>query len=396
MNVLPNRKKKILFVIPSFQIGGTTVSLYNLLLLIDTTRYGIDLFAIHASGPYKEKMKNCTILGDNLFLSSELSSKTPLKLIAFFFTKATRKMLKIMGINGNDLFWKLGARKFSNNNYDVVISFQEGPLTEIVSHIPAKKHIAWVHSDYSRYLSLANQSNELPFYKKYETLVCVSEYSKKIMQQYLPEINDRIISIHNTIEYKSIRKASQNIDNLDTRFDTNFFTIVSVGRIDPVKQFEKIPAIVAQIKKQGVTFKWYLIGGGGDETSKKKIFENTINEKVEGEFIWLGEKTNVYPYMAKANLLVNTSLSESFPLVINEASVLGIPIIANNFSSAYESVEEGKSGFVLPIENMADKIIELMNDNSSIQEIQDYLKHYKYDNETIMHQIYDLFESYRR
>lgn len=393
MRIVLNQKKKILFVIPGFHIGGTTISLNNMLSLVDTTRYEIDLFALVASGTYKEKMKNCTILQDNLFYSSIIKSKTPLRLIAFFLLSAARKVLKLIGFDGDVMFWKIGNREFAKNNYDVVVSFQEGGLTKMVSYIPSKKHIAWVHCDYSRYLSLLDNPNELPFYKKYDSVVCVSDYSKKIMQNCLPEIKNKIISIHNVIDYTKIRKSARNTEDIDPRFDTNMFTIVSVGRIDSVKQFEKIPALVAKIKKSGIPFKWYLIGGRGNKTITNKIIENTKNEEVEGEFIWLGEKTNIYAYMAKAKLLVNTSLSESFPLVINEAKVLGIPVLANNFSSAYESVEEGKSGFVLPVEDMAEKIIELINNQSLLEEIKEYLSLYKYDNETIMQQIYELFES---
>ena len=57
--------------------------------------------------------------------------------------------------------------------------------------------------------------------------------------------------------------------------------------------------------------------------------------------------------MAKADLYVSTSLSESFPLVINEAKALGIPIVSNNFGSAAESIEDGVDGFVLPVGDVA-------------------------------------------
>jgi glycosyltransferase involved in cell wall biosynthesis len=393
MNIMQNKKRKILFVIPGFHIGGTIVSLNNLLSLLDTTRFDIDLFALQSSGIYKNKMKNCKILADDFFFSSELSSNNLFDLIAFFIIRVTRKVLKIIGIKGDVLFWKFGAKSFIKKNYDVVISYQEGGVTEIARYIPAKKYIAWVQSDYSRYLSLTNSPNELPLYKKYAHVVCASDYSKKIMQNCLPGIKDRIISIHNIIDYTTLREASQSTEDLDPRFKTNIFSIISVGRIDPVKQFEKIPSIVAQIKENDIPFRWYLIGGYGDQTIRQNITENTKKEKVEEEYILLGEKPNVYQYIAKANLLVSTSLSESYPLVIQEARVLGIPVIANNFDSAYESVEEGKSGFVLPIENMAEKIIELMTDDSKLSELKNYVTQYKFDNETILKQICELFES---
>ena len=51
-------KKKILFVIPDFYIGGTNKSLENLLLLIDSNIYEIRIFSLYEDGDsyYKEKV----------------------------------------------------------------------------------------------------------------------------------------------------------------------------------------------------------------------------------------------------------------------------------------------------------------------------------------------------
>ena len=54
--------------------------------------------------------------------------------------------------------------------------------------------------------------------------------------------------------------------------------------------------------------------------------------------------------LAKADLYVSTSLSESFPLVINEAKALGIPVVSNDFGSAAESVENEVDGWITSIE----------------------------------------------
>ena len=51
-------KKKILFVIPDFYIGGTNKSLENLLLLVDNNIYEIRIFSLYEEGDsyYKEKV----------------------------------------------------------------------------------------------------------------------------------------------------------------------------------------------------------------------------------------------------------------------------------------------------------------------------------------------------
>ena len=66
---MEQRKKRVLIVVQSFSIGGTIVSLHSLLSVIDTMKYEIDLFALVREGAYLDRMPNCTILPENIWLS---------------------------------------------------------------------------------------------------------------------------------------------------------------------------------------------------------------------------------------------------------------------------------------------------------------------------------------
>lgn len=244
---------------------------------------------------------------------------------------------------------KLASKRMAFKQYDTVVNFAES-VANIVCHYPAKRRVAWVHCDYERYLSLIKRTEE-KVYKAFDAVVCVSEFAKSVFCKCLPQMRDKTVAIHNVINVELItEKAQEPID--DARYVTDGYTIVSAGRLDPVKQFHLIPQLAAEIKKQTEKkFVWYIIGGDrGFESYTNGIKKDIINLGVAEEVVMLGEKSNIYPYMAKADLYVSTSLSESFPLVINEAKALGIPIVSNNFGSAAESVEDGVDGFVVSVE----------------------------------------------
>lgn len=63
-----SNKKRVLFVMPQYEIGGITVSLYSLLSKIDPNRIQADIYAA-PTGPYKGKMPNCRELPQNIWLS---------------------------------------------------------------------------------------------------------------------------------------------------------------------------------------------------------------------------------------------------------------------------------------------------------------------------------------
>lgn len=341
-------KKQILIVVPSFSIGGTIVSLYSLLSVIDIKKYEIDVFALSKSGEYLDKLPNCTILPENLWISNRYYGKNVIKRIVNRLLRIFCSIIRRFGLSLEPLMCKLADKSMNFSKYDTVVNYAE-EVANIVCYYPIKKRVAWVHCDYERYLSLVKR-NEVNVYERYDTIVCVSEFAKSTFCKCSPQMATKTVAIHNIINVEDIHKKAQEPIE-DNRFLTDNYIIVSVGRLDPVKQFHLIPQLVADIKKKtDKKFVWYIIGGDrGFESYVQGIRDDIVKLGVSDEVVMLGEKSNVYPYMAKADLYVSTSLSESFPLVINEAKALGIPIVSNNFGSASESVEDGVNGYVLPV-----------------------------------------------
>lgn len=163
----------------------------------------------------------------------------------------------------------------------------------------------------------------------------------------------------------------------------NNFTILSVGRIDVVKSFDKIPEVVSKLKERRINFIWYLIGPVGFGQAQVQFDENVRKYKVEDNFVWLGAKDNPYPYMANSNLLVMTSKSEACPYVLNEAKIIGLPIITTNYGSAIEFIDNGLDGIITPIENMVDEIEKIILDKELYNTIKQNLQTYRYENKAI-------------
>lgn len=65
-----NKSRRVLFIIPSFAIGGVTSSLYALIANIDRSRIGVEVFCRHHLGPMKEQFeRSCDVLPENIWLS---------------------------------------------------------------------------------------------------------------------------------------------------------------------------------------------------------------------------------------------------------------------------------------------------------------------------------------
>lgn len=341
-------QKKVLILVSEFAIGGTMSSLYSLLSVIDPGRIQVDLFSRVHKGPYYRKMPNCTILKENVWLSHTVYERPlPIRILAKVLL-GIRKLLEPVGIDMYAVYNYIGGRQIHSDEYDAVIGFDES-MARLVSYFPARKRINWIHCDYRRY---SQGRDEAKYYDKIDAVVCVSEFVKGVFSEIYPQYANKVYAIHNVINVEDIKKKAEAAVD-DERYSTDLYTIVSCGRLDPVKQFTLIPSLAVQLRAQGSKpFRWYIIGGGND--AEQRAIDKAIKMNcVEDCVIMLGMKNNVYPYIAKADLYVCTSESESFPMVINEAKALGVPVISNDFPSASESIDTGVDGIICPMKDMA-------------------------------------------
>lgn len=382
--------KKILFITTNFRHGGTNKSLENLLSLLDVKKYQIDVFTMEHSGPYASMLPNCTILPKDKWLHAlttqfrDTAGSTKLRSLTL---KVLRKILAGLKLDLSEYLYKNAAQAISEKkDYDTVVAFSEGVPTAFAQHFKAKNKIAWIHCDYKSYMTLNNHPNETKIYQAYQSIVCVSEFTKISFVDIIPEFNSKTSAIHNILDTDLIKKQSKK-EIIDDRFKNNTFTIVSIGRFYFIKRFSIIPDIVNELVQKGCAFKWYIIGGDGNEEEKHNFLQKLNDFKLQDTLIALGEKDNPYPYILNSNLLVSTSMTEACPYVINEAKVLHIPVASADFGSAYEFIDDGINGIILPVNQLADKIATLIEKNSEYSKFKKNISSFEYKNQELLLQI---------
>ena len=384
-------KKNILFVLPTFEIGGTVISTKNLILLLDKDKYNVTVFSMTGIGSMKGMYSNIQQIKTTFILSS-LSYKSwkeikniPLRLLCGLLRKASK--YKII----RRLILESQSQKTIKSDYDCVVACEEGLCTEFVSYANTRKKIAWVRCDYSRYIRGKNKSIEETIYSKYDNIVCVSHITRERFVDEFPIFSLKTIAINNPQCEDYIIEQSFINDN-DSRFENKSFTIVSVGRYDPIKRFTQIPQIASFLRSKNIEFKWYIIGDGS-ENERRNIFQNIISEKVEQYVICLGVKTNPHYYIRNSDLLVCLSKSEACPRVINEAKILHTPVVCTNFETAYEYLTDGVNGIISSIETIQNDILEMITNVEKYDSIKETISDFKFDNEYLLAQIRKIIDN---
>lgn len=275
-------------------------------------------------------------------------------------------MLTKLGYDPSEIVFKKMAKSLSGR-YDVVIAFQEGQATKMAQYISAQQKIAWVHCMYNRFKSMGNET-DIDAYNRYDKIVCVSHTAAKDMINCEPQWREKIHVVYNAVDTTRVNeKAAEGIE-----FEKEI-NLVSIGRIDPVKRFSFIPGIASQLKKMGLDFNWWVIGGVAVQDEYDKLLREIKQLNVDDYVHLLGPLSNPYPYIKSSDLLVCLSSSETFNYTIAEAKAIGVPVVTSDFPCALEFVEHERTGLIMPIDKMADGIKRILEDKILYSDIHTHL-----------------------
>ncbi|MCX6000031.1 MAG: N-acetyl-alpha-D-glucosaminyl L-malate synthase BshA, partial [Chloroflexi bacterium] len=121
--------------------------------------------------------------------------------------------------------------------------------------------------------------------------------------------------------------------------------IAHVSNLRPIKDLETVAHIFVGIRERMDAELW-LVGDGPEMETTRSIVEQ---KGYANDVVSWGLRENVAPILARADLLVMPSLSESFCLAALEAMACGVPVLATSVGGLPEVVLHGKTGFLFPL-----------------------------------------------
>lgn len=145
--------------------------------------------------------------------------------------------------------------------------------------------------------------------------------------------------------------------------------ILMIGRKDPVKDFKTLFSAMERIIKYYPEAVLLLVGNYQDE-ELRSMLSGRLRHCVFGEGKVAHQRLPAYYHLA--DIVVLSSVSESFGKVLVEANASGKPCVATQTTGAEEIIESGKNGFLVPIGDshlLAEKILFLLKNPQIAQEM---------------------------
>lgn len=190
-------------------------------------------------------------------------------------------------------------------------------------------------------------------FKHIKYLIVMTKGAKEKYDEWLKneKIKPEVIVIPNIIK----ENKSGKISNLNNR------QIISVGRLEDVKDFYTLILVFSVIVKKYPNYILKIIGEG---SMREKLEEQIKKCNLQKKVILTGRRTEneINNELIKSDAFVLTSKSESFSLVLCEAMNFGVPCIAFDVDvGPREIIQDGKNGFLIENRNV-DLMIERLDE----------------------------------
>lgn len=350
-------KKKLLFVINTLSRAGAETALLALLNSLDPEQVKVSLFVLMGQGelvpelPGYVRVLNKSIQSESVLTAAGrkymartmgkamLSRGTILRKFPYMVSQ-TAAMVKRGRFSVEKLLWPVlaeGAPRLEEE-FDLAVAFLEGGSAYYVANfVKAKKKAAFIHIDYAQ--AGYNRKIDGDCYLKFDRIFTVSKEIQEPFLKIYPELAQRMDVFHNILDVQRISRLSKEPGGFPDDFDG--VKILTVGRLKAQKALEISIDAMRLLKDSGVKARWYVLGEG----DQRAFLENHIRQQgLEQDFILMGAVGNPYPWFAQADLYVHCSRFEGKSIAIQEALILGCPVVVSDCSGNREQLTDGVNG----------------------------------------------------
>jgi D-inositol-3-phosphate glycosyltransferase len=179
-------------------------------------------------------------------------------------------------------------------------------------------------------------------------IICFSEHEQKLLNRLYGAAPDRVAVVPCGVDLRRFRP----LDRADCRRTLSLDQrplVLYVGRLEPLKGIDILIRAMARLKQSEARL--LVVGGDAHASSQlRQLTRLAIALGIEDRVTFAGavEQADLPRYYNAADVCVMPSHYESFGLVAVEAMACGTPVIASRVGGLTTTVEDGKTGYLIP------------------------------------------------
>lgn len=365
-------KKKIIFVTEALWIGGIETALVNLLGRMDYDKYDVTCLVIRGSLELADRIHpKCRLLVADR--EKTFTFSTPYKFSRLYHLtehaenpsrlhQAMMWAVPTIKWVENRLYLRYIRERMQGERFDTCVIYSDRTAETAVRAINADRYLMFYHHG-----AMRKEYHDEIGYRKADRIITVSNFVERQLRRFRPKYADKMMTLHNLTDVEGIQSKAE--APIPEQFEDNIFHIVSCGRVSREKGMDLAVEACAKLVEMGHDIiHWWIIGGGPDfQTVQTKAAELHLDDHLT----LLGMQDNPYPYIHRADLYVQPSRFEGYPMTVLEALVLGKPVVSTDNGGSSEMLTEGVTGTLCPIssEGIAQSVHGLLINQSALEQM---------------------------
>ena len=305
-------KIKVVFVHYKLVCGGAEQALFDLINLMDKSRFEITLFVQSPGGPWDQKF-----IDAGIHVIYDYSCRKPT-------LNPVKKAGNVVKRLRTESAYKQGGEGLLDvilpEEADIVVSYSSWCYDQIAFTRNAKA-VKYIHGDPGTNAVYRDEAmNKKEMLSRFDRIVCVSQAAWEAFRE-ISGLTDGVQLHYNPINSENVRTLAEQ----KVALPDDVPVICAVGRLSEEKGFERLVYIHRSLLDKGILHKLVIVGDGPDRERVERTIRAT---KTQDSVILAGYQSNPYPYMKQSKFLVSSSFTEGLPVIAMEALCLGIPMVA--------------------------------------------------------------------
>jgi glycosyltransferase involved in cell wall biosynthesis len=192
--------------------------------------------------------------------------------------------------------------------------------------------------------------------KTVDKIITVSKENAKVLKSLYPARAKKIKVIHNGIDTtwwrsQNLRFTDKDREGIKTKIfhaHADTLILICIAELHKRKGQEYLIKALPSLVAQYTNLKLVLVGEGPDRNRLTRLVRKL---DLEHHVTFTGKQNNVAPLLKASNIFVLPSVREAFGLVLAEAMITPLPVVASRVGGIPELVEDGKTGVLVEPED---------------------------------------------
>lgn len=319
-----SRRRRVFFLVDSFEIGGTETQAVELALRLDPARYAVTLGCLQMRGPLLAKLEGSTVSVMEWNARGGVNSP-----------RGLYQILRLARFLRRESFDVVHAHDLWSNLLAIPAARLAGTPVSISSRRDLA-HLAWYTPQRRKFLR---------YLQSLSSAVLVN--SGQIRDQLIHEDGFRPESIrvvHNGIDVNHFRRLVRQRGQLFPGLEDRTLIVCTGNMHTDVKGHPTLIEAARSMCAKFPQIKFVLIGDG----EKRSEFQSKVSELgLDPNFLFLGSRQNVSEILACCDIAVLPSQAEGFSNALLEYMAIGLPTVATDVGGNPEVIENGITGLLV-------------------------------------------------